>query len=381
MTPSRRGEGLSGLLIQTMRRVAGAHGFDHLIAPVRPTWKERYPLVPIERYATWRRDDGLPFDPGSVSTNASAGASLRPPGTPRCSPRPWPNGSPGRKMAFPESGDYVIPGALSLVRIDRERDLGVHVEPNVWVRHDPLLPDMLSRRGSRSPEVRAVGLLGPVAPDDPKVSPPAPPTPLTLVNPGVGTGGSTTVHVRPSKCSTVGAPDGPRSPPAPGRPHVVRTGRRHLVQRDLRREADGRSTVLQRLPSRMLDERQRGTAARPHPCTRPDRPRVVRRELPTTADSLGARISGVPTEVQRAPSQWSASARPARSPTTQASVGELADTASAVVYRVPTSGIGDNVQLRPSQCSTTAPISPCRPPSPPPTRRPVRSRRPPRACC
>jgi GNAT superfamily N-acetyltransferase len=58
-----RGRGLSGLLIQAMRTVAGAHGFEHLIAPVRPTWKDRYPLVPIERYMTWRRDDGLPFDP------------------------------------------------------------------------------------------------------------------------------------------------------------------------------------------------------------------------------------------------------------------------------------------------------------------------------
>ena len=42
------------------------------------------------------------------------------------------------RMAFPESGEYVVPGALALVRIDRERDVGEHVEPNVWVRHDPL---------------------------------------------------------------------------------------------------------------------------------------------------------------------------------------------------------------------------------------------------
>ena len=32
-------------------------------APFRPSWKERYPLVPIERYAAWRRADGLLFDP------------------------------------------------------------------------------------------------------------------------------------------------------------------------------------------------------------------------------------------------------------------------------------------------------------------------------
>ena len=39
------------------------------------------------------------------------------------------------EMAFPESGDYVVPGALVPVRIDRERDLGRYEEPNVWMRH------------------------------------------------------------------------------------------------------------------------------------------------------------------------------------------------------------------------------------------------------
>ncbi len=38
-------------------------------------------------------------------------------------------------MAFPESGGYVVPGALELVSIDREADLGTYVEPNVWMRH------------------------------------------------------------------------------------------------------------------------------------------------------------------------------------------------------------------------------------------------------
>jgi len=38
-------------------------------------------------------------------------------------------------MAFPETGDYVVEGALVPARIDRERDLGLYVEPNVWMRH------------------------------------------------------------------------------------------------------------------------------------------------------------------------------------------------------------------------------------------------------
>jgi hypothetical protein len=38
-------------------------------------------------------------------------------------------------MVFPETGPYVVPEALVPVEIDRERDLGRYVEPNVWVRH------------------------------------------------------------------------------------------------------------------------------------------------------------------------------------------------------------------------------------------------------
>ena len=38
-------------------------------------------------------------------------------------------------MAFPESGDYVFPGCLATVEIDREQDVGRYWEPNVWIVH------------------------------------------------------------------------------------------------------------------------------------------------------------------------------------------------------------------------------------------------------
>lgn len=38
-------------------------------------------------------------------------------------------------MAFPESGHYVVPGALQPVAIDCERDEGCYEDPNVWMRH------------------------------------------------------------------------------------------------------------------------------------------------------------------------------------------------------------------------------------------------------
>jgi hypothetical protein len=55
--------GQSRLLLEGMRALAAGHGWAQLLAPVRPNWKARYPLTPIQRYAAWTRPDGLPFDP------------------------------------------------------------------------------------------------------------------------------------------------------------------------------------------------------------------------------------------------------------------------------------------------------------------------------
>ena len=38
-------------------------------------------------------------------------------------------------MPFPESGEYVFPGGLATLEIDRERDAGRYWEPNVWMLH------------------------------------------------------------------------------------------------------------------------------------------------------------------------------------------------------------------------------------------------------
>jgi hypothetical protein len=58
-----RRRGLAVEILSSMRTLAVRHGVRHLVAPVRPSWKERYPLTPIERYAGWRRPDGQLLDP------------------------------------------------------------------------------------------------------------------------------------------------------------------------------------------------------------------------------------------------------------------------------------------------------------------------------
>lgn len=129
------GKGVSSEGLRTMRTIAEQHGLNALIAPVRPTLKASYPLTPMERYITWTRADGTPFDPW-LRTHWRLGArivkvaarSMVIPGT----VAQWEDWA---GMKFPESGDYVVPGALNPVTADIEHDCITYVEPNVWMLH------------------------------------------------------------------------------------------------------------------------------------------------------------------------------------------------------------------------------------------------------
>ena len=70
--PDCQGRGLSTYVVQAMAEVAGRHDLSCLVAPVRPTHKDRYPLIPLESYMRWTRPDGLPSIPGCECTIALA---------------------------------------------------------------------------------------------------------------------------------------------------------------------------------------------------------------------------------------------------------------------------------------------------------------------
>ncbi|MCL5999236.1 MAG: GNAT family N-acetyltransferase [Chloroflexi bacterium] len=135
VAPGNQGKGLSRHLLQGMRQIALRHGLSHFVAPVRPTLKSTYPLTPMERYVTWAQPDGAPFDPW-MRTHWRLGAHIV-----RVAPQSMTISGPVADweawtgMHFPESGRYIVPGALNPVEIDCERDEGRYVEPNVWMRH------------------------------------------------------------------------------------------------------------------------------------------------------------------------------------------------------------------------------------------------------
>jgi GNAT superfamily N-acetyltransferase len=131
----RQGGGLAGKALAVLRERAIAAGLDRVVAPVRPALKSRYPLTPMESFARWTRSDGLHIDPW-IRTHQRLGASILAP-APRAmviigTVAEWESWA---AMAFPETGQYVVPDALDLVTIDREQDRGTYAETNLWMRH------------------------------------------------------------------------------------------------------------------------------------------------------------------------------------------------------------------------------------------------------
>lgn len=127
--------GLATAVLEELTRRAVEDGLTHVVAPLRPTWKHRYPLVSMAEYANWTRADGLSIDPW-LRTHQRMGARVLAP-APRSmvvegSVSDWEGWS---DMLFPVTGAYVVPDALSLLHVDREQDLAVYVEENLWVQH------------------------------------------------------------------------------------------------------------------------------------------------------------------------------------------------------------------------------------------------------
>ncbi|MEO5746087.1 MAG: hypothetical protein ABIQ53_16065 [Terracoccus sp.] len=51
--------GLATIAPRALTDRAAANGIPNVFAPLQPTWKHKYPCVPMARYATWTREDGL----------------------------------------------------------------------------------------------------------------------------------------------------------------------------------------------------------------------------------------------------------------------------------------------------------------------------------
>ncbi|HEX6271187.1 MAG TPA: hypothetical protein VFZ43_13185 [Anaerolineales bacterium] len=133
--PAYQGRGLSIPIIEAVRAVSKAKGFPALVIPARPTEKSKYPLISIDDYVNWRTEDGLVFDPW-LRVHARAGGRIiktcHESKTVRGTRPEW---EAWTGMKFPQTGKYVIPGALVPIQMNIEKDEGIYIEPNVWLLH------------------------------------------------------------------------------------------------------------------------------------------------------------------------------------------------------------------------------------------------------
>lgn len=133
--PAFQGSGLAKRMLDEMAGLGREHGLAHLIAPVRPSFKDRYPLAPIERYITWTDDNGEPFDPWIRVHVRRGGAIVKPaPNSLRITGTvaDW---EAWTGMRFPDDGSYTFPAGLAPLEVDHQQDRGSYFEPNVWIVH------------------------------------------------------------------------------------------------------------------------------------------------------------------------------------------------------------------------------------------------------
>jgi len=136
LRPDYQGQGLAAPMVEAVRAVTKSKGLRSLIIPIRPSDKHKYPLTRLDDYITWRTRQGLPFDPwlkvhmragGKIIKVCHESKTIR--GT-RAEWEKW------TAMKFPQSGQYIIDGALNPMEMNLEKDEGVYIEPNVWIVHE-----------------------------------------------------------------------------------------------------------------------------------------------------------------------------------------------------------------------------------------------------
>ena len=131
----RRGEGLSGFMLDAVRRNAKRLGFGHVVVALRPNHKHLHPRLPLQSYVQQMRDDGLPVDPW-LRTHVRVGGRIV-----RVAPRSMTIAGTLAEwrewtgLPFDTDGEVPVPAALAPVHCDLAADRAVYVEPNVWVDH------------------------------------------------------------------------------------------------------------------------------------------------------------------------------------------------------------------------------------------------------
>lgn len=133
INPEYRGQGISELLVSTMKGIALENEFKQFVLPVRPNMKHKYPLIDIDEYIQWKNADGLPYD-AWIRVHARNGAQvLR-----SCRKSMFVSGTIAEWEKWTgydlkSSGQYLFPSALVPINVNVDNNIATYEEPNVWM--------------------------------------------------------------------------------------------------------------------------------------------------------------------------------------------------------------------------------------------------------
>ncbi len=130
-----QGRGISFEMLKIMKDIAESNGINTVALPVRPTQKCNFPLITIADYVNWLKQDGLPFDPW-LRVHLKIGGEI----AGICHRSMKISGSVAEwedwtGLKFPGSGAFIVDKALVPVTIDKRKNIGKYLEPNVWIVH------------------------------------------------------------------------------------------------------------------------------------------------------------------------------------------------------------------------------------------------------
>jgi len=127
-----KGKGLSKKFIAEGKSIMTRHNLQYFALPIRPTLKHQFPAMPMETYIK-HQQDGKVYDPW-IRTHLTSGAQI----IKVCSNAmtvigdiPFWESLTDQKIT--KSGSYTVKGALNLIEINIDQNIGEYHEDNIWI--------------------------------------------------------------------------------------------------------------------------------------------------------------------------------------------------------------------------------------------------------
>lgn len=126
--------GYSQQILQHAKALFKCSNLLNLVIPIRPTKKHEYPKMSMAAYLQLKENNTM-YDPW-IRTHVRGGAKI----IKVCEQSMTMTGDIGFWESILDtkievSGKYPLTGALSLISIDLEHNLGQYIEPNIWIKY------------------------------------------------------------------------------------------------------------------------------------------------------------------------------------------------------------------------------------------------------